>query len=85
MKLSELVDAVVAELAKRGLLAKPEPEPEVAEPEPEVGPELEPDHADAIPPEPEPAPRVLDHDDFWPDGLPPGTPEHREFLRWLSS
>jgi hypothetical protein len=35
MKLSELVDAVVAELTKRGLLAKPEPEPEI-EPEPGI-------------------------------------------------
>ena len=79
MKLSELVDAVVAELAKRGLLAKPEPEPE-----PEVGPEPEPDHAPEPEPEPEPKPeqetgrRVLDHGDFWPDGPPPGTPVHRE-------
>jgi hypothetical protein len=23
------------------------------------------------------------HDEFWAAGPPPGTPEHRSFLRWL--
>jgi hypothetical protein len=50
--------------------ANPAPEPE---PEPEPKPKPKPEQGTGG--------RVLDHDDFWPMCTPPGTPEHREFLR----
>jgi hypothetical protein len=54
----------------------------VPEPEPELVPELEPTpERDVVRAPPPPPPGAGPG----PDGPPPGSPEHREFIRWLSS
>lgn len=86
MKLSEVVDLVVVELVKRGIIKPPDGD-QVIDVEPDPAPDPEPVSDDAerveggtdgLMPSGKP-------DELWLNGPPKGSREHKAYMRWMNT